>query len=131
MRPAAHPSRRGLWPLLTMRSKFLARLRKARRALLDVGAHSLELIGRAHQLHLLHGFGKQRRTWIDGQIVEHALAGTDRIGALARDLAREFEGRSAWIVADARRKAVAQGFLRGEDAPGVGQLAQNIVADET
>jgi hypothetical protein len=79
---------------------------------------------------LLDGFGEQRRTGIDGQIVEHALGGADRVRALAGDLARDLEGRGARVVADPRREAVAHGFLRREDAPGIGEIAQDIVAHE-
>ena len=78
-----------------------------RRALVDIGAHRLKLIGSAHQLHLLDGFGEQRRAGIDGQIVQQALGGADRLGAFARDLARDLERGRAGIVADPRRKAIA------------------------
>jgi hypothetical protein len=40
-------------------------VREARGALFDIGAHSLNLIGPAHQFHLFDGFGQQRRSWID------------------------------------------------------------------
>src|ERR1700760_958739 len=46
-----------------------------RRPLVDIGAHGFELVGRAHQLHLLDGFRQQRRAGIDREIVEHALGG--------------------------------------------------------
>jgi hypothetical protein len=35
----------------------LSNVGKARRALVDIGAHRLELVGPAHQFHLLDGFG--------------------------------------------------------------------------
>jgi hypothetical protein len=37
--------------------EHLSHINKARRALFDVGADGLELIGSAHQFHLLNGFG--------------------------------------------------------------------------
>ncbi len=37
--------------------KGLSNIGKARRALVDIGADRLELIGAAHQFHLLGGFG--------------------------------------------------------------------------
>jgi hypothetical protein len=36
----------------------LSDIRKARRALVDIGADRLELIGPTHQFHLLDGFGQ-------------------------------------------------------------------------
>ena len=72
----------------------LPRLRKPRRALFHIGAHGFGLVGAAQQLLLLDGFGEQRRTGIDGQFVQHALGGADRIGTLAGDFARDLEGRS-------------------------------------
>src|SRR5450756_2680581 len=39
----------------------LPHIRKTRRALFDVGAHGLELIGATHQFHLLDGFGEQMK----------------------------------------------------------------------
>src|SRR6478672_11692919 len=64
-------------------------IREARRALVDIGTDRLKLIGPAHQFHLLDGFGQQCRAGIDGKIVQHALGGADRLGALACDLARD------------------------------------------
>src|ERR1700722_2510182 len=102
----------------------------APRALFDVGADRLELVGSAHQFHLLDGFGQQRRTGIGGKIVQHAFGGTDRFRALARDLARNFEGGGARGIADPGRQAVTQRLLRRENPPGIGQFAQDIVAHE-
>src|ERR1700722_19293964 len=75
-------------PLLRMRP-CPSNVGEARRALVDIGAHCLELIGSAHQFHLLDGFGEQRRSGIDRQIVQQALAGADRLGTFAGDLARD------------------------------------------
>src|SRR5882672_2052059 len=80
----------------------LPRLRKPRRALLHVGADGLGLVGAAQQLLLLDGFGKQRRTGIDRQTVEHPLGGADCVRALAGDFARNLKSRGAGIVADPR-----------------------------
>src|SRR5881398_1001624 len=90
-------------------------IREARRALVDIGADRLELIGAAHQFHLLGGFGEQRRAGIDGKVVQQTLGGADRVRTLAGDLARDLEGRGARVVADPRREAVTQGFLRREN----------------
>src|SRR5580704_11869591 len=90
-------------------------IRKARRALFDVGADRLDLVGSAHQFHLLDGFGQQRRAGIGGKIVQHALGGAGRFRALAGDLARDFEGGCARVIADPGRKAVTQRFLRREN----------------
>src|SRR5882757_481479 len=108
----------------------LSRLRKARGALFEIGADGFGLVGTAHQLHLLDGLGHQRRTGIDGQIVEHALAGADGVRILAGDLAREFEGRRTRILADTGGEAIAQRLLRRKNPPRVSQLAQNIVAHQ-
>ena len=75
------------------------------------------LVGTAHQLLLLDRLGEQRRTGIDGKIVQHALGGADRVRALAGDFARDLEGGGARIVADPRGEAVTQRFLRREDPP--------------
>jgi len=83
-------------------------VREARRALVDIGADRLELIGAAHQFHLLDGFGEQRRAGIDGKIVQQTLGGADRVRTLAGDLARDLEGRGARVVADPRRETVTQ-----------------------
>src|SRR6195952_3480621 len=93
----------------------LSDIRKPRRTLFHVRANRLKLIEAAHQLHLLDGFSEQRRAWIDRQIVEHALGGADRFGALAGDLARDFEGGSARVIANPRGEAIAQRLLRRED----------------
>src|SRR3954470_17331277 len=71
--------------LLAMRSVLV---RKLRRALFQIGTDRLGLVRAADQLLLLDGFGEQRGAGIDGEIVEQTLRGTDRIGALAGDLAR-------------------------------------------
>src|SRR5207253_5161398 len=113
-----------------MRARYLSRLREPWRALFHIGAHRFGLVGAAEQLLLLDGFSKQRRSWVDGQFVEHALGGADRIRTLARDFARDLEGRRARVVADPRREAVAHGFLRGEDAPGISEVSQDVVTDE-
>ena len=60
------------------------------------------LIGAAHQLHLLKRLGKQRRSWIDGKLVEHPLCGADRLGTFAGDLAGNLKSRGQRIFADAR-----------------------------
>ena len=86
-------------------------------------------LGAAEQLLLLDRFREQRRSRIDGQVVQHALGGADRVRSLARDFAGDLEGRSKRVVADPGRKAIAHGFLAGEDAPGIGEVTQNIVAD--
>src|SRR5713226_1539082 len=49
--------------------EHLSDIGEARRALVDVGVHRLELIGAAHQFHLLDGLGEQRRARVDGKIV--------------------------------------------------------------
>src|SRR3954469_21404968 len=64
---------------------FKSDVGKTRRALFHIGAYGLKLIGTAHQFHLLDGFGEQRRTGIDCQIVEHAFGGTDCLRTLAGD----------------------------------------------
>src|SRR5664279_3605168 len=87
-------------------SERLSSIRKARRALFDVGADRLELVGPAHQFHLLNRLGEQRRTGIDRQVVQHALAGADRFRALAGDLACDLEGGGPRIVADPGGEAV-------------------------
>src|SRR6201999_2623173 len=79
-----------------------AGIRKARRALLDIGTDSFELIGAAEQFLLLDGFGEQCRTGIDRELVQHALGGTDRIGPLVRNLARHRQRHSPRIVANLR-----------------------------
>src|SRR6476619_1148473 len=91
--------------LLGMRSELS--LREPRRALFHIGAHGLGLVGAAEQFLLLDGFGQQRRAGIDGQIVQHALRGADRIRALAGDFAGYLESRSTRVVADPRREAIA------------------------
>ena len=75
-------------------------------------------------------FGEQRRTGIDGKIVQHALGGADRVGTFAGDLARDLERSGSRVVADPRGQPITQGLLRREDPPGIGQLAQDIVAHE-
>ena len=62
---------------------------------------------------LLDGFGQQRRAGIDGQIVEHALGGADRVRALAGDLARDLEAPRR---AD-RRRSASQGRSSALPAP--------------
>src|SRR3981189_1688188 len=46
-----------LAPLLRMRSEHSSRVRKSWRALFEIGAHGFQLVGSAHQLHLLDGLG--------------------------------------------------------------------------
>src|SRR5258708_17456092 len=112
------------------RLRMTSNVGETRRALVDIGADRLELIGFAHQFHLLDGLGKQRRTGVHRQIVEHALGGADRFRTLARDFPGDLEGRGARIVADPGREAVADRLLRRENPPGIGQLAQDIVAHQ-
>jgi len=81
-------------------------VREPRRTLLDIGADRLELIVAAEQLLLLEGLGQQRRTGIDGQLVQHSLGGTDGVRALAGDFDRHFQRRGARIVADPRGETV-------------------------
>src|SRR5271163_2250287 len=94
MRPGyrPHPSRRDLTVAPQDEGRKSSRIGKFRRALFDIGADGLELVGAAEQLLLLDRFGHQRRAGIDGQIVEHAFCGADRVGAFARDLAGGLEG---------------------------------------
>src|SRR6476646_4759028 len=94
-------------------------VRILRRALLQIRPHRLGLVRTADQLLLLDGLREQRRAGIDREIVEQALRGADRIGALAGDLACDLKSRSARIIADAGRETVRQRLLRREDAPGV------------
>src|ERR1700761_4131673 len=93
---------------------------KTRRALVDIGAHRLKLIGPAHQFHLLDGFGQQRRGRIDAQLVEQTLGGADGVGTFARHLTRNFKGGGAGIVADSCRETVTQGFLGRENPARIG-----------
>src|SRR5712671_1744858 len=58
------------------------------------------------------------------------LAARIASGLLPAIFAGNLKGRGARVVADARGEAVAQSFLRRENPPGIGQLPQNIVADE-
>src|ERR1700704_3257604 len=93
----------------------LSHVHKPRRTLFDIGAHRLELIGPAHQFHLLDGFGEQCGARIDGKIVQHALGGADRLRTLARDFTRDLEGGRARVIADPGRKTVTEGVLRGKN----------------
>src|ERR1700694_800677 len=103
-------------------TKDLSDIGEPRRALVDIGAQRLSLIGAAHQSHLLDGFGKQRRAGIDGKIIQQTLGGADRVRTLAGDLPRDLQGCGARVVADPRRKPITQGFLRRENPPGIRQL---------
>src|ERR1700759_4144136 len=98
----------GSMPRIAPERQRLASIRKARRTLLDIGTHGLELVGAAEQFLLLDGFGEQRRAGIDRQLVQHPLGSADRIRAFARDRARLRERLSPRIVANLRRKAVGQ-----------------------
>src|SRR6185437_10192604 len=109
---------------------YLPRFRKARRALVDIGAYGLQLVRAADQLLLFDRFGKQRRPRIDRKLAQHAFGGPDRIRALGRDLARDLERGPARIVADPGRKAITQRLLRRKDAARIGQLAQDVVANQ-
>src|SRR5215472_1593210 len=100
---------------------------KARGALVDIGAHRLKLVRATEQLLLLDGFRQQRRTRIDGQLVEQPLGGADRIRALAGDLTRDLESCRPGVVANPRGKSVRQRLLRRENPARIGQLAENII----
>src|ERR1700689_1952134 len=89
-------------------------IRKARRALFDVGADGFGLVRTAQQPLLLDGFGEQCGAGIDRQLAQHALGGADRIGAFSRDFSRDFKSRRPRIVADPRREPVTQCLLRRE-----------------
>src|SRR5260221_521973 len=99
-----------------------------RRALFHVGADRLGLVRTAQQLLLLDRLGQQRRAGIDGEIIQHALGGADRVRAFAGDLAGDLKGCRARVVANPRGEPVTQGFLGRKNPPGPGQLAQNMVA---
>src|SRR6266481_6513309 len=102
-------------------SPAMTRLRssvgKARGSLVDVGADCLGLVRTSDQLLLLDRLGQQRRTGIDGQIVQHPLGGADRVGAFAGDLERDLQGRPTRIVANPGRKAISQRLLGRENSP--------------
>src|SRR5690349_14364785 len=86
----------------------LSSIRETRRALVDIGANRFGLVCAADQLLLLDGLCQQRRTWIDRQLVEHALGGADRIGTLAGNFAGDLQGRRARIVANSRCEPVGE-----------------------
>src|SRR5437763_13430988 len=89
-----------------VQERMVSDVGKTRRALFHIGAYCLKLIGAAHQFHLLDGFGEQRRTGIDCQIVEHAFDGTDCLRTLAGDLARDLKSCGARVFTYPRGEAV-------------------------
>src|SRR4051794_13090327 len=93
---------------------ILASLGKSRGALVDVGANRLGLIGASDQFLLLDRFRQQSGAGIDRKLIEQSLGSADRIRALSGDLARNLEGRSTRVIADARRKPVRQRLLGRE-----------------
>src|SRR6185312_14104618 len=119
------PAKRECWWVIAS-----SNVGEARCALVDDGADRLGLVGAPQQFLLLDGFGEQRRAGIDGQIVQHALGGTDGVGTLASDLACDLKGGGPRIVADPRRKAVTHRFPGGENPTRIGEFAQDIVAHE-
>src|SRR5262245_7475447 len=96
---------RDLRSLLRMGSP---RIRKARCALLHIRTDRLGLVRTADQLLLLDGFGEQRGSGIDGELVEHALGSADRVRALAGDLERKLERGRSRVVANPGGEAIGQ-----------------------
>src|SRR5229473_8068098 len=114
----------GTSPAMT---RLRSSVRKARGALVDIGADCFGLVRTSDQLLLFERLGEQRGTGIDGQLVQHPLGGADRVGAFAGDLKRDLQGRPTRIVANPGRKAIVRPFWGRENPPRKGRSAKDVV----
>ena len=98
---------------------------------MQVRQNRFDLVGAADQFDLFVGLRLKHLAHAPlRRQFEDALVGADGVGVLVGDLAGELEGFGARVVADASREAVFVGFDAGEDAGGVGEFADHVLAGE-
>src|SRR5215472_11560968 len=114
-----------------VRNTGSGRVGVGRGALLQVGQHRLDLVGRADQPALLDRLLGEPALHVRlHRLVEQALGGPDRVRVLAGDLAGRLQRLGARVGRDASGESVPESVLAREDASGVGQLAHQVFAGE-